>query len=50
LSQTTAHNGDGIILTIAADPSTVAGNYLFVVRSTLTSSNFNDWAAELRVE
>jgi hypothetical protein len=50
LSQTTAHNGDGIYLTITADPSTIAGNYLFVVRSSLSATNFNDWAAELRVE
>jgi hypothetical protein len=50
LSQTTAHNGDGIILTITADSSATAGNYLFVVRSTLSSNNYNDWAAELRVE
>jgi hypothetical protein len=50
LSQPTAHNGDGLILSMAADSTAVAGNYIFVLRASLSSSNYNDWAAELRVE
>jgi hypothetical protein len=42
LSRTRAHNGNGVVLTIAA-PATAAGQYPFVVRALLDDAHYFDW-------
>ncbi len=49
LSRTQVHNGNGVIMTIAADANASAGDVHVVVRSKLDSSDFNDWPVILNV-
>jgi hypothetical protein len=50
LSATTAHNGDGLVLTITAGANATPGRYPFVVRAELSASDINDWPVILIVQ
>lgn len=49
LSQTEAHNGNGLSLTVTAPPNAVRGDFRFVVRSVLAATDFHDWPVIVRV-
>jgi hypothetical protein len=49
LDRQTAHNGNGVILTLTVPNSTPSGNYPFVVRSVLESNDYHDWPVILHV-
>jgi hypothetical protein len=49
LSKTTGHNGTRLTLTISADATTPKGDYKFVVRSVLETTDTQSWPAILRV-
>ncbi len=50
LSQTTAQNGDGLVLTFVVDASATPGETLFVAHASLNASDYNDWPAVLKVK
>ena len=50
LSQTTARNGDGLILTFVVDPSATPAETLFVIHASLNVNDTNDWPAILKVK
>ena len=50
LSRTTAHNGNGIVMTLGATSAATPASTRIVVRSTLDASDFNDWPVILTVK
>jgi hypothetical protein len=51
LSTMQVHNGDGVIMSITAPPTTSRGNHRFVVRSLLAGTTaYNDWPVLVRVQ
>ena len=50
LSRTTAHNGNGMWLTINVPSSTNAGDYELVIRSVVSDSDYNDWPFIVEVQ
>ena len=49
LSRASGHNGQTVVLTIAADAAAKVGDYFFVVRSILGPTEFHSWPVVLRV-
>jgi len=43
LSRATAHNGNGVVLTVTVPTSTAVGDYPFAVRALLDDNTFQDW-------
>jgi hypothetical protein len=50
LSRTTAHNGNRVVMTLAAPPAAPPGDYPFVVRSVLDAQTSYDWPVIVRVK
>jgi hypothetical protein len=50
LTQTTAHNGAHVTLTITTSASTPPGDYRFVVRAILETTDYHSWPVVLRVK
>ena len=50
LAKTTAHNGNGVIMTIAVPANATPGDTRFQVRALLETSNYNDWPLIVHVK
>ena len=50
LSRTEAHNGNALTLAVTAPANAVKGDFHFVVRSVLETTDFHDWPVIVRVQ
>ncbi len=50
LSRTEAHNGNALTMTLTAPANAVKGDFHFVVRSVLETTDFHDWPVIVRVQ
>jgi hypothetical protein len=50
LSNTTVHNGNGVILTISAPANATTGDFKVVLRALLESNDYNDWPIFVRIK
>ena len=50
LSRAEAHNGNGMTMTVSAPANAVRGDFRFVVRSVIDSSDFHDWPVIAHVQ
>ena len=50
LSQATAHNGNGVVMTISVPANATVGDTRFQVRALLETSDYNDWPLIVHVK